>query len=263
MMYHHYFNILGPFGAVVQLPWMANWWIEGLAESLSQSQGSDVQAAVERLAALTGNWPTFNSLHSLYRRGVNSTVGYAISGGLVSHAFRSGKAENIAKMHREYYDYTMPWYMLWSAVPFNGFMPMDAALETITGLKTGRALYDKYKADSKKHWQKTLSKPLYMHPGYLNERPTLFTGLSAFTVVQGQLRAPLQTDGVRKIHNFTFNDKNWVQARSLTPIGDNPPDKYYTGVSVLREDYLKSIVKFKSRFLDTPQYSLRGDRRYF
>ena len=47
-MYRKLDNILGPAGALIYLPWMPAWFLEGLAEALSVSVGSDVVAGVER-----------------------------------------------------------------------------------------------------------------------------------------------------------------------------------------------------------------------
>ncbi len=251
MMYQRFFNILGPFGAVVQLPWMANWWIEGLAESVTQSQGSDVQASVERISALRNSWPSFNSLHSLYRRNMNQQIGYAVSGGLVSYAFRTGNSKNFAKFHKEYDRYTMPWFMLWSAVPFNGFMPMDDSLESITGLKTGRELYEKYKVDSAQYWQKNLSTPFYMHSKYLNEKPSIFGGLGSVGVVKGDLRTFSNYDGRRSLFHLNFNKDQWAELVLPQPKSfQYDEDALYANAYIPRADYVKSIVKYEDEFLN-------------
>ncbi|HYX37879.1 MAG TPA: hypothetical protein VE954_32650, partial [Oligoflexus sp.] len=65
-MYRHLDNIFGPAGSIIHLPWMPAWWIEGLAEALSVSNGSDQQYGIERYYALNGNWPSYDKLHALY-----------------------------------------------------------------------------------------------------------------------------------------------------------------------------------------------------
>ena len=65
MMYQHLYNFLGPTGAIVHLPWLPAWWIEGLAEATSQSIGSDWMYSIERLTVLEKDWPAYAKLHSL------------------------------------------------------------------------------------------------------------------------------------------------------------------------------------------------------
>ena len=52
MNYKYYHNIFGPAGAVLHLPWIPAWFLEGLAEALTSSISSTYQASIERYQAL-------------------------------------------------------------------------------------------------------------------------------------------------------------------------------------------------------------------
>lgn len=158
IMYRHLDNFFGPVGNIIHLPWMPAWWLEGLAEATSHSIGSDQIYSVERYTALSGNWPSYAKLHSLYH-GPFSYTGYAISGAFVSYILRTYGAEKIPAILEDFFDYTLPWWWPWSMIPFNGFMPMDAALAKHTG-KSGEELYEEYKAAATKHWQSQNLPPL-------------------------------------------------------------------------------------------------------
>ncbi|MCX6130745.1 MAG: hypothetical protein NTX25_17010, partial [Proteobacteria bacterium] len=151
-MYRHLDGIFGPAGSIIHLPWMPAWWIEGLAETLSVSNGSDIQNGIERQFALNGDWPSYDKLHALYDDGRFSTIGYAISGAFVSYILRTGDANRLPEMLETFYKYSMPWYWPWSFVPFAKFMPMDEALTAFTG-KRGIELYEDYKAAASQYWQ--------------------------------------------------------------------------------------------------------------
>ena len=153
-MYRHLDNIFGPAGSIINLPWMPAWWIEGLAEALSLSVGAGVQSAIERELALSGRWPSWDKLHSLYGQGRFALTGYAVSGAFVSWILRQhSKPDGLPVLLEDFRDYSMPWWWPWAFVPFNGFMPMDAGLENLTG-KSGEELYEDYKAWARRYWMK-------------------------------------------------------------------------------------------------------------
>jgi hypothetical protein len=131
MMYRHLDNVFGPPGAILHLPWMPVWFIEGLAEATSVSIGSDFQAGVERFHALTGTWPSYDRMHSLYGSRF-SARGYAAAGAFVRWIMESHGSESLPAMLKNFRDLSMPWWWPWAAVPFNGFMPMDDSLKTLT-----------------------------------------------------------------------------------------------------------------------------------
>jgi hypothetical protein len=153
-MYRKLDNILGPAGALIHLPWMPAWYLEGLAEALSVSVGSDTMAGIERYQALAGDWPTYPRLHSLYSKEGFAERGYATAGALTSYLFRKMDPNKLPDMLDQFYRYSMPWWWPWTMVPFNGFLPMDKVLENQIGMNGGQ-LYEAYKKDAKAHWEKT------------------------------------------------------------------------------------------------------------
>ena len=159
MMYQHLDNLFGPAGAIIHLPWMEAWFLEGLAESVSVSLGSDEQASVERYHALTDNWPSWDRIHSLYTSGPFNYRGYAASGAFVAWILRTHDANKLPAMLQHFRSKSMPWYWPWALTPMNGFLPMDESLKTLTG-KSGRELYEQYKMEATSYWRSKIKGPL-------------------------------------------------------------------------------------------------------
>lgn len=151
-MYLHLDNFLGPAGSIIYLPFMPSWWIEGLAETIAMSHGSSDMLAVERHAALNDAFPTFARLHSLYGHSGFARPGYAISAAFVTYIFKTYGYDKLIPILKDFYRYAQPWYWAWAAVPFNGFLPMDKALENATG-KNAEELYKEYKAARIAYWR--------------------------------------------------------------------------------------------------------------
>ncbi len=158
-MYRHLDNWLGPAGAMIHLPWMEAWFLEGLAESISVSIGSDEQAGIERFQALTNNWPTWDRIHSLYTSGPFNFRGYATSGAFVAWILRYHGADKLPQMLKTFKADSMPWYWPWALTPLNGFWPMDTALRSMTG-KSGKELYEQYKIEATAHWTGIITTPI-------------------------------------------------------------------------------------------------------
>ncbi len=150
-MYEHLQNFLGPIGSLIYLPWMPAWWLEGLAESLSRSVGSDRMGSLERYYALSGNWPSFDRLHSLYGKYGFFESGYSISGAFVTYILTQAGPENLPTILTDFHRYAQPWWWPWASIPFNGFMPLDASLDQLTQ-KSTQELYESYKRAAKDHW---------------------------------------------------------------------------------------------------------------
>ena len=166
-MYLHLHDWLGPAGALLYLPWMPAWFLEGLAEALSISVRSDVQASIERYAALTNTWPTYDQLHSLYTNNQFAEEGYAISGAFVRWLLQQGDETKFPALMQNFFWYSTPPYYVFSANPFSSFMPMDAALHRYVSLPkealakdAGRKLYAAYQHAARVHWQRHGKGPL-------------------------------------------------------------------------------------------------------
>ena len=167
MTYQHFHNFFGPAGSLLHLPWVPAWFLEGLAEALTASVGSDVQASVERYQALTGKWPGFDRLHSLYSSPSFFLRGYSTAGGFVAWLLKGAVKRNgdLGHLLRQLYRYTTPTYYLQSFNPLSRFMPMDAVLRDFLK-KDARELYEIYKAEARKHWLSQKRGPfLRQHPG--------------------------------------------------------------------------------------------------
>jgi hypothetical protein len=155
MMFLHLKNFMGHAGSIFHIPWMPAWFLEGLAEALSVSVGSERQAIIERKQALSGTWPTYNRLHSLYSASGFFEQGYASSGAFVSWLLKKGYAVDknfLPVFLKKFYRYTLPDYYPISATPFTDFLPMDQALRDFFG-KNGRQLYEDYKREATLYWE--------------------------------------------------------------------------------------------------------------
>ncbi len=153
MMYRHFDNYLGPAGAILHLPWMPAWWLEGLAEALSVSIGSDMHAGFERYHALSGDWPTYERLHSLYNKYNFVWRGYSTSGAFVAYILRKKPNLDLAQLHRDFFAASQPLRWPWAILPFAPSMPMDVALRKAFGMD-GRELYEEYKSAATTYWRK-------------------------------------------------------------------------------------------------------------
>ncbi|MCY4444700.1 MAG: hypothetical protein OXC44_07880 [Proteobacteria bacterium] len=150
LTYEHYKNILSPPGTIYYLLWMPAWFLEGLAEALSVSVGSDFQSGMERWQALSGHWPSYDSLHSLYLKPTWANRGYATVGAFFSWMMRDMKlktSHSLADLLTTFRKETMPWLL-----PLSGFMPMNQSLRTF--FKTnGQGLYTQYKQQAQAYWK--------------------------------------------------------------------------------------------------------------
>lgn len=170
MTYLHTDSFFGPPGAVIHLPWVPAWFLEGLPEALTQSPGSDLQSSIERFHALTNTWPTFDRIHSL-QGSYNSafhTRGYAASGSFVSWILKKGLEEHhdfLPLLLQTLFKYTQPQFYYKSFNPFNRFLPMDQAFIDLLGANS-KDLYEQYKKEAEAYWKKNrLGRFLYETPG--------------------------------------------------------------------------------------------------
>lgn len=207
-MYHHFFNWFGPAGSLLHLPWMAAWFIEGLSESMSVSSGSDLQYGIERYQALSGDWPSYDRLHSLYQDQNFSLTGYATSGAFVSWIIRQGNPTQFPAVLDDFYHYTMPWWWPWIAVPFNGFTPINQSIETYAGVG-GEELYEKYKSAAESYWKAADSGPMLSAEPGVRKAMSSFSGLSS----AGNTTRFILSDSSQKRHFYSgsFDEKTgWL-----------------------------------------------------
>ncbi|MDA9951213.1 hypothetical protein N9D31_01435 [Oligoflexaceae bacterium] len=204
VMYEHLHNILGPAGAILHLAWMPSWFLEGLAESTSISIDSAIQIGFERYLALSGRWPTYESLHSLYSGHTDSYLGYAVSGAFVSYLIRRANlGPNLPGLLNEFYFNSMPWMWPWALTPFSPFLPLDDALEEYAKLN-GKELYEQYKTASRKHWEAQKPGPfLYETPGSKYD----VSHLKQLHVRNGKIYSTVYTDGELYLTEVRFDKK--------------------------------------------------------
>ncbi len=262
-MYRHFDNAFGPAGSIIHLPWMPAWWIEGLAESTSVSGGSDVQYGIERYYAMTGRWPTYDKLHSLYDGTRFSTIGYGVSGAFVSYILRTYDANKLPQMLESFYHYSMPWWWPWSFVPFNDFMPMDEALKEWTG-KTGIQLYEEYKKEATAYWNTRTDLPYIQEKDFdlkvksepVKQKPAAQKGLHAgeaisfntsfFFEERGDEIYLLKRDGGKLYEDkVVFKGK---AANDTVHVRDMPDDM--TGPRIVRRDEVIYLTSESDSNLD-------------
>lgn len=151
-MYRHFHNFLGPAGALIHLPWIPAWFIEGLAETFSMSVGSDVIFAMERQQALSGSWPSFDRLHSLYGKGSFAYRGYATSGAFVHWILSQKPEKKLSTLLANSYRYTWPDYYIWGFNPLSSFLPWDETLRDWFG-RGAKEAYKVYQKAARLRWQ--------------------------------------------------------------------------------------------------------------
>ena len=158
-MYRSFDTWLGRSYDFLPLIPMPAWFIEGIAESTSVSVSSDVTSGIERYQALSGDWPSYDRLHSLYSAGNFATRGYATSGAFLSYMLRRGDANKLPDLLHGYFWYLMPWYWPGSLIPGN--LPLDHALEDYLG-QNSRGLFDEYQKAAKTHWDQAYEGPFFV-----------------------------------------------------------------------------------------------------
>lgn len=233
-MYRHFDNLLGPAGSILNLPFMPPWFLEGLAETTSVSVGSDITAGIERYHALTGDWPSYDRLHSLYAKYGFFERGYATAGALTTYALKRADANRLPAMLRDFRTAAMPWFYPLTLLK----MPMDSVLEHAIGI-SGKDLYEQYKKDAAAFWTSYSNDPLLIKlPG---ER-------RAFSSVYG-----MRSDG-KVLHNFSVVDdqlsENAVVFDEKTGFAVNlktlsPALSDYEGYARVYSANLKAGVRFE------------------
>lgn len=234
LTYEFYRNVLGPPGTIFHIMWMPAWFLEGLAEALSVSVGSDYQAGVERWQALTNQWPTYDRLHSLYLNYTWSMRGYATAGAFVgwilknldSSSTATTTSLSVADLLRDFRTQTMPWHLL-----RNLFHPLDRTLKSRLHT-SGKHLYERYKRGATAYWQVASPYPLLVASP--EPRHNFPFGPLATEVQNDHL---IVGNSIQRVH-LSFNPKTrWATATKLLPL-----PKGAVGRSAIRsQDFLSYI----------------------
>ena len=140
----------GSAATIIHLAWLPSWFLEGLAETVTVSVGSDIQKGTERYYAMSGSWPSYEKLHKLYDSSFFSTAGYSISGSFVSYIIHKYKID-VSTMIEDFYYKSMPWWWPYSLIPFIDSLPLDRVLKKYTG-KNAESLYEEYKSWAESKW---------------------------------------------------------------------------------------------------------------
>ena len=241
-MYRHLDNWFGPAGSVIYLPWMPAWFIEGLAESLSVSVGSDVQAGIERHQALTGEWPSYDRLHSLYGKNTFALRGYATSGSFVSWMFRKTNPNRLPDLLKSFYKYSQPWWWPLAAVPFNGFMPMDESLREFAGGK-GKELYSRYITEATAYWKERTKDQIQLR---VNGPKTPFSNSSSMYADGNEIRLGIKRDGGFYNATMKFDEKTgWAKGWDAKE-QDRLPDTMESWARVSKTQLKANVIGEKS-----------------
>lgn len=144
LMYEHNDFHIGPAGRIFSLAMFPSWWIEGLAEYLTESIGKDLTDNVTRYMAIQNYWPSWDRIHALYNAdGDTNTRGYVTSGRFLGWIFQKAKEKDLYKIHEQISKDTI-------IPPF--YNASDAWLQENIG-KSGDDLYEDFKKDQKLFWE--------------------------------------------------------------------------------------------------------------
>lgn len=189
LMYDHMDPWLGPGGRVFTLAMTPAWWLEGLAEFLTESVGQTQTAALARSMALNHSYLDWDRLHSLYQ--IDSADlffrGYVTSGRFFRYLMMQQKHDDLYSVHRELLKFTLiPPFV--SAQDFFFFSQFG---------KLGSAVYEDFKAFEKERWQKKSSALPSLKKLSRNYRTTVFYSESTPYINflgEGFLSAGLRTE---------------------------------------------------------------------
>ena len=253
MMFLYLDNFFGPAGAIVHLPWLPAWWIEGLAEALTVSVGSEVHYGIERHQALHDDFLTYEQLHSLYEASFQYR-GYSTAGRFFSYLLNHFRASTVLRdLHEEFYAQAMPWLWPMTLVPFVDWLPLDIVLKRHTGA-SGRELYQQYIAAQKKYWQ--AQRPPVLLAAKRGER-FFFNSLASVQNYRDQLRTLLfSNDHVYAARIVFDSDTGFVKAVQAT---DNKLPAEKIELTTVPDQMLHASNKFSPR-LGKPHVYVRRAR---
>ncbi|WP_338635608.1 hypothetical protein [Spirobacillus cienkowskii] len=144
LMYEHNQFKIGPLGRIWSLAMLPAWWIEGLAEYLTESIGTIETDALERHMALQSNWPSWDRLHSLYNADEDAILkGYVVSGRFLGWLFSKTKQKDLYEIHKNIFSKTItfPFYNAIDAWVFENFQ------------KDSKQLYIEFQNEKRDFWK--------------------------------------------------------------------------------------------------------------
>lgn len=197
MMYVHNDFHIGPLGRIFSLAMMPTWWIEGLAEYLTESVGEVEIEGFMREMALNDHWPSWERLHALYNADGDSNLrGYVVSGRFFGWILSRSNEKDLAKIQEQ---------IAWRTVTPPFYNASDKWLVEHVG-KTGKELYDEFKQEQTAEWKK-----------YVGDMPRLHN--SEIENVQTDT-PPDFKDILSQIMTFSTRSDPYFVER-IVPVGDD------------------------------------------
>lgn len=143
LMYEHHDFHVGPLGRVFSLAMVPTWWIEGLAEYLTESIGTVETESWERSMAMEHDWPSWESLHGLYHGNSDRLEkGYVTSGRFVGWIMAKQKNIPLSQSVEQ---------LALKTVRFPFYQASDAWLEE-NFQKAGKQLYSEFQKSEEQKW---------------------------------------------------------------------------------------------------------------
>ncbi len=154
LMYEHNDFKIGPAGRIFSLAMFPTWWIEGLAEYLTESIGKNKTDNISRYMAINEYWPSWDRMHALYNADSDTNLrGYVASGRFLGWIFSKNKEKDLYKIQEQISKQTI-------LPPF--YNASDIWLNENLG-NDGEHLYVEFQKEQKDYWE-----------NYLNQMPSLF-----------------------------------------------------------------------------------------
>ena len=175
LMYEHNDIHIGAPGRIFSLAMMPTWWIEGLAEYLTESVGHLKTQGILRSMSLQKYWPTWETLHALYNaEGDANLRGYVTSGQFLGWIFSKTNEKSLYKIQEEIAKETIK--------PFF-YDASDTWLNKNLN-DSGVNLYSKFKNEEEVKWTK-----------YLNGLPSLLVEKKQDNIFAEKFPLSFYTDG--------------------------------------------------------------------
>jgi hypothetical protein len=146
IMYERIDPNFGPGGRIFTTAMLPTWWIEGLAEHLTESVGRWESQGIARTMALNDHWPSWDSLHNLYNAPGDYGKGYVTSGRFFTYLRSLVPQKTLAELHDSFF---------WKTLT----PPFATATHFMLKKhwnKSGPELYQDFKDSQKAYWSREL-----------------------------------------------------------------------------------------------------------
>jgi hypothetical protein len=180
LMYEHNDFHIGSMGRLFSLAMMPTWWIEGLAESLTESAGRlEIQGFLRNMAS-QDHWPTWERLHSLYHAdGDENLRGYIVAGRFLRWILTRSNEKDLYDVQEQIANETVR--------PFF-YNASDRWLKKHFK-KTGKELYEDFKKQQKKSWDSYLDNIPKLTSSQIDE--TVFSEKTPYNIYTNYIKTVL------------------------------------------------------------------------